>query len=75
MMLVMRVRHMRVRMPKPAMPMRVRLARRILETMCVLMRVMHVWMRVREHLVFMLVFVNFGKKQPHANGHQGAGNK
>jgi hypothetical protein len=78
MMLVMRVRHVRVPVQEPAMPvrMRMRLARRVTRAVRVLvMRVMHMRVGVREHLVLVLMLVVFGEMQPHPKGHEGAGNK
>ena len=78
MVLVMRVGHMRVPVLESAMlvRMRVRLPRRIVGAMHVLMmRVMNVGMRVREHLMVVLMLMIFGEMQPHANRHEGAGNK
>ena len=78
MMLVMHVRHVRVPVLEPAMLVRVGvgLPRRVIGAMRVLvMRVVNVGVRVREHLVLVFMLVVFGEMQPHPNGHQGAGNK
>ena len=78
MMLMMGVGHMGVPVRQSAMLVRMgmRLPRRIVGAMRVLMmRVMNVWVRVREHLVVVFMLVIFGEMQPHPNRHQGAGNK
>lgn len=77
MMLVMRIGHVRVPVPEAAVPMWVcvRLARWVIGAVLVLMmRIMHMGMRVREHLVLVFMFMIFGEMQPHPNRHQGAGN-
>jgi hypothetical protein len=40
-----------------------------------MMRVMHVGVRVGEHLVVVFVLMIFSEMQPHANRHEGASNK
>jgi hypothetical protein len=78
MMLVVHVRHMRVHVLEPAMPVRmgVGLPRRVIGAMRVLvMRVVNVGVGVREHLMLVFMLVVFGEMQPHPNCHQGAGNK
>jgi hypothetical protein len=78
MMLVVHVWHVRVPVLEPAMLVRmgVGLPRRVIGAMRMpVMRVMYVRVRMREHIVLMLMLVIFGEMQPHPNCHQGAGNK
>ena len=73
MMMVMHVRHVRMRVAQPAvsMEMRMRFARRIRRLVrMTVMLVMDVRMGVRSDLVNVLVFVMLGDVQPNANGHQ-----
>ena len=77
----MRVMHVRqVRVPMShwlvLVRMRVRLAGWVGSFMGMsVMDVMHMWMRVNESLVKMLMLVMFGQVQPYADGHQGARDK
>jgi len=71
-MLVMHVGNVRVGMPRPAMPVhvRVRLSGRVVRAVLVLMMlVVHMRVLVRHRFVDVLVLMMLAQMQPHANCH------
>ena len=77
-MLVVHVGHVPVRVLQPAVPVRMgmRLAERIVRAVFVLvMCVMHMRVRVREHLVLVFMLVILGEMQPHPDSHEPASDK
>ena len=78
MMLVVHVGHVPVRMLEPAVLVRMgmRFAERIVRAVVVLvMYVMHMRVRVREHLVLVFMLVILGEMQPHPDSHEPASDK
>jgi hypothetical protein len=74
-MLVVHVGHVPVGVLQPTVLVRMgmRFAERIVRTVFVLvMRVMHMRVRVREHLVLVFMLVILGEMQPHPNSHEPA---
>jgi hypothetical protein len=74
--LVVHVRHMRMRVFQPTVAVRVRVgfAGRVLRPMAVLMvLVMHMRMRVHQWFMYMLMLVVLGHMQPDSNRHQNTG--
>ena len=77
-MLVVHVGHVPVRVLQPAVLVRMgmRLAERIVRAVVVLvMCVMHMRVRVREHLVLVFMLVILGEMQPHPDSHEPASDK